>query len=261
MLMDKSKSDSKVVDRKLGDEWLDWDGSAKTEETETDYKIFLGMAVIAVVSLIILAGAFLWLIYPRLMIMGSLWPRVFATAYLVFSGILVLWLTVFIVSTIFRWPTTSLIIVPRLVNKLLAMTTTIGKALGLSTDRITNSFLKIHNILVRTRPHKTTPDRLLLLLPRCLSKETNKMLRELREKYGFLMVTVGGGSEARQKVRELNPKLIVAIACERDLYAGFKEINVHIPVIGFPNKRPEGPCKNTCIDAAEIEATINRCLV
>ena len=259
--MDKTKTTTKVIDRKLGDEWLDWDGSAKTEETETDYKIFLGIAVIAIASLIVLAGIFLWLIYPRLMAMSSILPQLFAFVYLAFSAVLVLWLAIFIVSAVFRWSITPLIIVPHLVNKLLAITITIGKAFGLSADRITNSFLKIHNVLIHSGPNRTVPEKLLLLLPRCLTKETNKMLRELRDKYGFLMVTVGGGTEARQKIRELRPKLIIAIACERDLYSGFKEVNVHIPVIGFPNKRPEGPCKNTCIDLAEIEATINRCLV
>lgn len=259
--MDKSKTETRVADRKLGDEWLDWDGSVKTEETETDYRVFLGIAVIAIALLIILAGAFLWLIYPRLMAMSSMLPQLFAFAYLTFSAVLVLWLAIFIVSAVFRWPITPLIIVPRLVNKLLAITITVGKALGLSADRITNSFLKIHNVLIHTRPNRTTPEKLLLLLPRCLTKETNKMLRELRDKYGFLMMTVGGGTEARQKIRELQPELIVAIACERDLYSGFKEVNVHIPVIGFPNRRPEGPCKNTCIDLAEIEATIKRCLI
>ena len=41
---------------------------------------------------------------------------------------------------------------------------------------------------------------------------------------------------------------------------GFREVNTQIPVIGFPNQRPEGPCKNTCVDLNEIEKTIVRCL-
>lgn len=253
--------ENKVKDRKLGDEWLDWDGTDGFEETETDYRVFLGLSALTIIVLILTAGMFLWLIYPRLTTMGSILPKAISFLYLSFSAILTLWLALFIVSAVFRWPITPFIIVPRLVNKLLAIAIAIGKPFGISADRVTNSFLKIHNILIRTRPHKTVPSKLLLLLPRCLTKETNKMLRELRDKYGFKMVTAGGGSEARKKIRELRPHLIIAIACERDLYSGFKEVNVHIPVIGFPNKRPEGPCKNTCIDLIEIERTIQRSLI
>ena len=54
--------------------------------------------------------------------------------------------------------------------------------------------------------------------------------------------------------------MIIAIACERDLLSGFKDVNTHIPVIGFPNRRPEGPCKNTCVDLDRIEDAVKRCL-
>ena len=74
------------------------------------------------------------------------------------------------------------------------------------------------------------------------------------------MSTVGGGNAARKKIKELRPRLIIAVACERDLLSGFREVNKQIPVIGFPNKRPEGPCKNTCVDLSEIEATIQKCI-
>jgi hypothetical protein len=136
----------------------------------------------------------------------------------------------------------------------------VGKILGISRDRLTNSFLKVHNLFLGSGPLKTSPDNLLLLMPRCLTKDNNKRLRELRDKYQFHMATAGGGSEARKKIRQIRPKLIIAIACERDLMSGFKDVNTHIPVIGFPNYRPEGPCKNTCVDLTKIEETINNCL-
>lgn len=79
--------------------------------------------------------------------------------------------------------------------------------------------------------------------PRCLNKENNIRLRQLRDHYHFQMATADGGTEARLKIKEVRPKVIIAIACERDLISGFKEVNPYIPVIGFPNFRPEGPCK------------------
>ncbi|SYZ72822.1 conserved hypothetical protein [Candidatus Zixiibacteriota bacterium] len=246
----------KKTDRKLGDEWLDWDGTAGTESTEADYRVFLGLAVLSTVLLIVIAGLFLWLIYPRLSALGTFLPRLFSLIFIIFGAILFLWLLLFVWSAVTRSPITRLIAIPKLVNRLLSLVTMLGKILGVSRDRLTNSFLKIHNMILGSRPSRTEPERLLLLLPRCLTKETNHRLRELRDKYQFKMATVGGGSEARLKIRESRPKMVIAIACERDLISGFKEINPYIPVIGFPNRRPEGPCKNTCVDPDLIERAI-----
>ena len=74
------------------------------------------------------------------------------------------------------------------------------------------------------------------------------------------MATAGGGEEARKKIKLSNPKAIIAIACERDLISGFIEVNPHIPVIGLPITRPEGPCKNTEINKEEFESLIKKFL-
>ena len=47
----------------------------------------------------------------------------------------------------------------------------------------------------------------------------------------------------------------MAVACERDLTAGVQDIN-QIPVLGVFNKRPNGPCVDTEIDAEEVENAI-----
>jgi len=259
--MEKEQPEEKAIDRKLGDEWLDWDGRADGDSTEADYRVFLGLAVISTVVLILAGGLFLWLIYPRLAATGTFMPRLFSIIFLCFGGTLILWLLLFVVAAFFRKPLTKYIIVPQLVNRLLSIVMVVGRFMGISRDRLTNSFLKIHNIFLGARSLRTEPGRLLVLLPRCLTKENNKRMRELRDQYQFRMATVGGGTEARLKIKEADPRVIIAIACERDLLSGFKEINTRVPVIGFPNRRPEGPCKNTCVDLTSIEKAIKDCLV
>ena len=259
--MKKAKPKIKISDRKLGDEWLNWDGTDGTESTDTGYRVFLGMAVISIIVIISMAGLFLWLIYPRLISTGTFIPQLFSILYLIFSGILTIWLVLFVIAAMAKLPISKHIIIPSLVNWLLDIVMWIGRFLGFSKDRLTNSFLKIHNMIIGAGPSKTRPEKLLLLLPRCLTKEVNKALRGLRDKYGFQMVTVGGGTDARKKIHEIHPEIIIAIACERDLMSGFREVNVHTPVIGFPNQRPEGPCKNTCVDLIEIEGAIKNCLI
>ncbi len=208
-----------------------------------------------------MAGLFLWLIYPRLASTGTFVPRIFSILFMTFSGILFLWLVLFVWSAITRSPLTRFIVIPRMVNRLLSVVMVVGRLLGVSRDRLTNSFLKIHNMILGSKTSQTVPDRLLLLLPRCLTKEANHGLKALRDKYLIKMATVGGGTEARLKIRELRPKIVIAIACERDLISGFREINPYIPVIGFPNQRPEGPCKNTCVDLKMIEQAVRRHLL
>ncbi len=136
----------------------------------------------------------------------------------------------------------------------------LGRVFGVSSDRLTNSFLKVHNLFVTAVPDLIEPVRLLVLTPRCLTRENNVRLRRLRDDYGFQMATVEGGTSARMKIREIRPQIVIAIACERDLISGFREINPFIPVIGLPNQRPEGPCKNTSVDLSTLEATILKCL-
>ena len=258
--MSQGHAERKSSDRKLGDEWVDWDGRSGIESSETDYRVFLGLAVLSTIFLICAAGSFLWLLYPRLISTGQIVAKIFSFLFLLFSVVLILWLILFVLSAITRWPSTRLIVMPRLVNKLLEIAMALGRLLGISRDRLVNSFLKIHNIIIGSKPARTEPDRLLVLMPRCLTKDNNARLRELRDKYQFQMATAGGGSEARMKIKEVRPRVVIAIACERDLISGFKEVNPYIPVIGFPNQRPEGPCKNTCIDLGKIEEAIKKCL-
>jgi hypothetical protein len=256
--MGASSNDNQTTDRKLGDEWQDWDGRA--ESTDARKRVFLGVAVLAVLATIVVAGLFLWLIEPRLESLGSPWPAIVGGVLMFLAASLILWLVILTWAVATGRPTPKWILFPGLMNRFLALVTSMGGLLGISTDRITNSFLKVHNLLVGARPQVVAADRLLVLAPRCLTRENNQTLRRLRDQYGFKMAVVGGGSEARTKIRDSRPKMIIAMACERDLLSGFKEINPSIPVIGFPNRRPEGPCKNTCVDMQQIEVMVQRCL-
>jgi hypothetical protein len=150
--------------------------------------------------------------------------------------------------------------VPKLINFLLGLTLKVGKILGISEDRLVNSFFKIHNLIMRFRKIRIKPQELMVLLPRCLKKDYFQSLRRLKKKYNFQMFTVGGGTQARLKIRSVMPRVIIAIACERDLLSGFIEVNPKIPVIGLSNSRPEGPCQNTEVDLGQIETAIRQLL-
>jgi hypothetical protein len=98
-------------------------------------------------------------------------------------------------------------------------------------------------------------DKLLILLPRCLKKEArNRILNNIKGN-GTKVLTVAGGEEAREAIRQYRPDFILAIACERDRISGIKDVADTIPVLSIPNKRPEGPCKNTDFSSGELKDT------
>ncbi len=59
------------------------------------------------------------------------------------------------------------------------------------------------------------------------------------------IVTAAGGEEARNAIRQYRPSLILAVACERDLISGIRDVAEKVHILAIPNMRPEGPCKNT----------------
>jgi len=247
-------------DRKLGDEWLDWDGTISSGNP-VKRGIFVGVASLAVAVVIAAAFTVLWLIEPRLISINPILYSFSRWSVYIFSGVIIIWLLFFLLSTMAGTSILGgLLMVPHPINWLLAIALKIAGILGISRDKLINSFLKVHNILLPFRK-VYAPDDLLVLLPRCLTRETNSYLRELRDEFKFNMATAGGGQEARKKIHELRPKAIVAIACERDLLSGFVEVNPLVPVIGLPNLRPEGPCKNTEIDRDEFVALIKKLLI
>lgn len=154
----------------------------------------------------------------------------------------------------------------------------IGTTVGISKDTIRQSFVAMNNSLVSSQRLKVRPDRILILLPHCLqlfdceikvTGDINKCIRcgrcdikglaELAEKYRIDISVATGGTLARKVIIEKRPKLVVAVACERDLTSGIKDC-YPLPVIGVLNDRPFGPCFNTSVDVEKIEEALRSVL-
>jgi hypothetical protein len=118
---------------------------------------------------------------------------------------------------------------------------------------------------------KVKPDKLLLLLPHCLQNHEChvrvtgdvknceacgrckiKDLVALSEKYGVPISVATGGTLARKIVVEKKSKIIIGVACERDLTSGIQD-SYPIPVLGILNERPFGPCYDTDVDLGLVE--------
>jgi hypothetical protein len=162
---------------------------------------------------------------------------------------------------------------------LLPVIETMGRALGISKDTIRQSFIAMNNSLVQSQKMRLKADRILILLPHCLqlfdceikvTGDINKCVRcgrcdinglaGLAEKYQVDISVATGGTLARKVIIEKRPKLVIAVACERDLTSGIKDC-YPLPVIGVLNDRPFGPCFNTSVDVEKIDAALQSVVV
>jgi hypothetical protein len=250
-----------ITDRQLGDEWLDWNGKTAPDKIEAGKGLFIFLSVVSLFLLCLLLIVFHWLIQPRLTQFGPMVVQL-GTIFIYLLVVITLnWLVILLLAVTTRSPMIlKFICKPSYLAALLPWSARLGKWVGISRDRISNSFLKVHNLVTDALRKPVNNTQLLILLPRCLNREIMQQLRALKEKYRFEMFTAGGGDVAREMIRKKRPKTIIAIACERDLVSGIQEVAPYIPVLGFPNQRPEGPCKNTEVNITEVEAAIKSAL-
>ncbi|MFZ5516031.1 MAG: DUF116 domain-containing protein [Candidatus Zhuqueibacterota bacterium] len=247
-----------INDRKLGDEWEEWDGDLSVSgiNVETGKRMFLGFAVLTL--MFVALGVFLvwFLIKPRMVQLHAGFAHILQIVIYAFIGLLFLifLLTVISIVTHRNW-------MVRLRNKTFSITfltpliLALGRKFGVSYDRMGHSFIKVSNSLIQTGRWKINRSRIVILLPRCLRRPLQKEIVALARKYQCLIYTVPGGELARKIIAEEKPLAVIGVACERDLLSGIRDVQ-HIPVIGIPNQRPEGPCKNTTVDYNKIEEAI-----
>lgn len=237
------------IDRKLGDEWDDWDGSSAEDTIEEEKSTFLFFAVAGGVVIVLLTLFIWYMITPRLEQFNSYLPAIMGVGVVVGLSIFALFLfSVIITALTEKGYLGSCVQKNFLFSFLVPLAIRLGNRFGISRDRMGNSFIKVNNILVKSSSRSLQPHEVLVLLPRCIEKETRKEILRTIEICHCKSYTATGGSSARKMISELRPKAIIAVACERDLLTGLQDVAPKIPVIAIPNKRPEGPCKNTVID-------------
>lgn len=156
-------------------------------------------------------------------------------------------------------------------NILLPLAILFAKANSKLKKQIRCFYIELNNIVVESDTNKKYREEdVMLLLPHCLqnsqcglkvTSDTNLCKRcglckigelmDYAEKRHINMFVATGGTVARNVIKKTKPKLIISVACERDLMSGILDVK-GIPVIGVTNKQPNGPCFNTDVDFSEI---------
>jgi len=153
-----------------------------------------------------------------------------------------------------------------IINLLFPLAILLGKMFGVNRRRIERSFVAVSNQIIHQQNIKVLANQLLVVTPHCLQLAScsHKITQDpkncqrcgrcnigalvtLSEEIGFHFFVVTGGTLARQTVKKIRPKAVLAIACERDLTSGIQDI-YPLPAVGVFNIRPNGPCYNTKVD-------------
>ncbi len=250
---------TKPTDRKLGDEWTDWKGETGSAELEANERsatfLMLGGAIL--LFLIALLNVGWYLMKPRIEQLSRTASVPLEWCVEGFS-ILILLVVAAEAISVARFGKSLLPYVwaERFLLALLPKSVWLGRRFGISRDRVSNSFIKVHNVVLKAYANRLSVERLLILVPRCLERAARSQVVDRIDRLAAKMVTASGGEEARKAIQENRPSLILAIACERDLISGLKDIADRIPVLAIPNKRPQGPCKNTQLPIEELDAAL-----
>jgi len=132
----------------------------------------------------------------------------------------------------------------------------------------------VNNWLVRRRRRGVRPEALLLLLPSCLQRsgcprsvrtdvencqrcgrcQVGEVL-ELAERMGVRVSMATGGELALEEARGDAVRVVVALACAKELRAGILGTWPK-PVLAVENERPHGPCKDTGVDLSALKSAL-----
>lgn len=139
--------------------------------------------------------------------------------------------------------------------------------------------ISLSNGLTRLRRPRCRPEEILILLPHCLQRQGCPLdlaesvlncqrcgrcgiadIIRLHERYGVRLAVASGGRQAVALVRRPENRLVLAIACPKELAMGILA-TFPKPVYVVRNIVGQVPCLNTGIDGACVEAAIRRFVI
>ena len=251
------------VDRRLGHEWDEWDGNELPNKGNFDSPpaLFLAWSAGALAIGLVIVAAGLFLLGPRLGLIHSAIPTVLWSSLAILSGISWLWWSLITASWAIRRP----LLPEKLAERgpflrVMRLTSRLAQVFG-KRDWVENAAVKVYNSLALERGRKVGKGELLLLIPRCLSKETLNGVLEIAGRYDVPVFVATRGQLARRVIRERRPRAVVAVACERDMVSGLHDVAGKIPVLGLTMTLPSGPCKDALLDLPKLEEWVKSYVV
>jgi hypothetical protein len=131
-------------------------------------------------------------------------------------------------------------------------TSLVARAFG-KRDWVEHAAIDVYNTLAERRGRRVGKGELLVLIPRCLSKQALDGVLEIAGRYEVPVFVATRGQLARRVIRERRPRAVVAVACERDMMTGLRDVAGKLPVLGLTMQLPNGPCRDASIDLDQME--------
>lgn len=243
------------TDRRLGHEWDEWDGkplpgngdfSAPPGQFFRFAGLTLGLALGA-------AAAAMFLLAPRL---ASLWERLPTALWLALAAVAAvcwLWFALLVLS----FYGGALLLPEGLLERgpylrLMSLTSLVARLAG-RRDWVEHAAIDVYNGLAQRRRRRVGKGELLVLIPRCLSKQALDGVLSIAGRYDVPVFVATRGQLARRVIRERRPRAVVAVACERDMTTGLRDVAGKLPVLGLTMRLPQGPCRDAVIDLDVME--------
>ena len=251
------------TDRRLGHEWDEWNGqplpnAGDFRTTTGKYFLFtsLGFAGIVIIG----AGA-IYLLTPRLAQLATWLPRALYLGDALLAVVGAVWLALIGLS----YATNRALLPSRfaeggLLLKTLRLSSRVGEVFGVQRDWTDNAAVGVYNRLAWAREWRVRANELLILIPRCLSKTALEGVMDIAKRYDVATFVATRGAYARQAIRERRPKAVVAVACERDMISGLRDVAGRLPVLGLNMQLPNGPCKDASLDLVKMEEFVKKYL-
>jgi len=239
----------------LGHEWDEWNGRPLPGGGNFSAApgLFFRFAALTVVTATAAVALLLYLVGPRL---ATLWPRLPPVLWItvaVLAGLQTLYLALLAAS----YYGGRNLLPERLLERgpylqLMNYTSLVARGFG-KRDWVEHAAIDVYNTLAVRRGRTVGKGELLVLIPRCLSKQALDGVLEIAGRYEVPVFVATRGQLARRVIRERRPRAVVAVACERDMMTGLRDVAGKLPVLGLTMQLPNGPCRDAAIDLEQME--------
>src|SRR5881394_3490645 len=235
------------VDRRLGHEWDEWNGRPLPNSGDFSAApgLFFRFAALTIAATLAVLALLLYLVGPRL---AGVWR----------PAPDVLWIALAVLAAAYY--AGKNLLPERLLErgpylKLMNYTSLLARTFG-KRDWVEHAAIDIYNTFAERRGRNVGTGELLVLIPRCLSKQALDGVLEVAGRYEVPVFVATRGQLARRVIRERRPRAVVAVACERDMMTGLRDVAGKLPVLGLTMQLPNGPCRDAVLDLPQMEAWV-----
>src|SRR5947199_330869 len=243
------------TDRRLGHEWDEWDGKPLPGNGDFTAQpgLFFRLGALTLVVAVGAAAALVFLLAPRLESLHPSVPTLLWAALAAAAGVCALWFALLLLS----FYGGTVLLPEQLLERgpylrLMSLTSHVARVFG-KRDWVEHAAIDVYNSLAERRQRRVGKGELLVLIPRCLSKQTLDGVLAIAGRYEVPVFVATRGQLARRVIRERRPRAVVAVACERDMTTGLRDVAGKLPVLGLTMRLPNGPCRDAMVDLDVME--------